>query len=90
MPTFEGNLSIVHYSRAALTMKIEPTGILFEAICDIQTEQCTARSAAPVTAVWSPPGPDTGECLSCLYEMVRRDEWQVEGARLVRHIDREE
>lgn len=69
-------------------IKVEPTGVLFVGVCDIQTEKCTARTAAPVTAVWPLPAREQiNVCRSCLDEMVRRGEWQVEGARLRRRAD---
>ena len=69
-------------------IRIEPTGVLFVGICDIQTEKCTARTAGPITAVWSVPAREqVNVCRSCLDEMVRRGEWQVEGARLRRRAD---
>lgn len=67
---------------------IEPTGVLFVGVCDIQTEKCTARTAAPLTAVWSMPAREQiNVCRSCLDEMVRRGEWHVAGARLRRSAD---
>jgi hypothetical protein len=69
-------------------IKVEPTGVLFVGVCDIQTEVCTARTAAPVTAVWTLPArTQVNVCRSCLDEMVRQGEWQVEGARLRRRAD---
>lgn len=69
-------------------IKVEPTGVLFAGVCDIQTEKCTARTTAPVTAVWSLPAREQiNVCRSCLDEMVRGGEWQVEGARLRRRAD---
>lgn len=66
-------------------INIEPTGVLFKGVCDIQTEKCTARTIAPLTAVWSPPGRvQMNICGACLEEMVRRGEWQVKGARVRR------
>lgn len=67
---------------------VEPTGVLFVGVCDIQTEKCTARTVAPVTAVWSVPAREqVNVCRACLDEMVRQGEWQVEGARLRRRAD---
>ena len=66
-------------------INIEPTGVVFTGVCDIQTEKCTARTTAPLTAVWSPPGrTQVNVCGACLQEMVRYGEWYVKGARIVR------
>jgi hypothetical protein len=64
---------------------IEPTSVVFTGVCDIQSEKCTARTTAPVTAIWSPPGrTQVNVCGACLNEMIRRGEWYVKGARLPR------
>ena len=33
-------------------MKVEPSGVVMIAECQIQTPLCTAKHPAPVTAVW--------------------------------------
>ncbi len=33
-------------------MKVEPSGVIFSGVCQIQTEKCVAT---PITAVWAPP-----------------------------------
>ena len=61
-------------------MKVEPSGVIFIGECHIQTEKCTAKTPQPVTAVWTPS--QTNVCKACLDEMLRKGEWQIEGARI--------
>jgi|SRR5882724_5163490 hypothetical protein len=69
-------------------MNIEPSGVLIVGLCEVQTEKCTARVPAPITAVWALPARrQINVCSSCLDEMVRSGEWQIEGARLKRRAD---
>jgi hypothetical protein len=69
-------------------MNIEPSGVLIVGVCEIQTEACTARTPAPITAVWALPARrQINVCSTCLDEMVRNGEWQIEGARLRRRAD---
>lgn len=69
-------------------MNIEPSGVLIVGLCSIQSEKCTARVAAPITAVWALPARrQINVCSPCLDEMVRNGEWQIEGARLKRRAD---
>ena len=64
-------------------MKIEPTGVVMMGVCQVQTDKCTARVPAPITAVWIPPGRRQMDvCGPCLEEQIRKGEWEVEGARL--------
>lgn len=67
---------------------IEPTGVVFTAVCDIQTDKCVARQAAPITAVWANPGHlQINVCRACLEEMIRQGEWHIEGARIRQRAD---
>jgi hypothetical protein len=60
---------------------IEPSGVIFSDACTIQTDRCTAREKAAVTAVWGPPGrTQINVCGSCLQEKVRIGEWKIGGA----------
>ena len=69
-------------------MKIEPTGIVLVAACDIQTEKCIARQPAPITAVWTLPGRvQVNVCRPCLEEQVRSGKWEIQGARIERRAD---
>jgi hypothetical protein len=70
-------------------MKIEPSGVILKDICEIKTDKCTAREQpGPITAVWSLPGrTQINVCRSCIDEMIRRGEWEVEGARIKRRAD---
>lgn len=63
-------------------MKVEPTAVVFVAICSVQTPDCTATAPGPVTAVWGTPRVQIDVCGACIEEMFRRGEWQIEGARL--------
>ncbi|MBI1923753.1 hypothetical protein HYR99_05835 [Candidatus Poribacteria bacterium] len=69
--------------------KIEPTGVILNDICEIKTNKCIARNEpGPITAVWSLPGrTQINVCRPCMDEMVRRGEWEVEGARIKRRAD---
>ncbi len=63
-------------------MKVEPSGVVMMGPCEIQKDVCTAKETAAITAVWSPPGrTQVNVCRECLDEMIRRGDWQVEGAR---------
>jgi hypothetical protein len=62
--------------------------VLTVGVCDIQTEKCSAKAPAPITAVWALPARrQINVCSPCLDEMIRSGEWQVEGARLRRRAD---
>ncbi|WP_420126407.1 hypothetical protein [Longimicrobium sp.] len=69
-------------------MKVQPTGIIFVAECDIQSDRCTARTSSPITAVWTTPGREqVNVCRACLEEMVRAGEWEITGARVSPRAD---
>lgn len=69
-------------------MKVQPTGIVFVAECEIQSENCTARTPNPITAVWTAPGREqVNVCRACFEEMVRAGEWEVTGARITPRAD---
>jgi hypothetical protein len=69
-------------------MKIEPTGIVLVDVCNVQTEKCTAKQPAAITAVWTLPGRlQVNVCVSCLEEQVRAGEWEIQGARIRRRVD---
>lgn len=69
-------------------MRVEPTGIIFVAQCEIQSDRCTARTPNPITAVRTVPGREQVDvCRACLEEMVRAGEWEVTGARVRPHAD---
>lgn len=66
--------------------KVEPSGVVLKGICSIQTDRCTAKNEAPVTAVWGPRGrTQINVCRASLEEKIRLGEWEVEGARLLQH-----
>ena len=66
--------------------RVEPSGVVLKGICNIKTEQCTAKEEGPITAVWGPPGrTQINVCRACLEEKMRLGEWEVEGARLREH-----
>lgn len=68
-------------------MKIEPSGVFFTGVCQIQTPVCRARQPAALTAVWGTPRVQIDVCGACLDEMIRRGEWQKPGARIRRRYD---
>lgn len=69
-------------------MNVEPSGVVIVGLCEIQTERCTAKFPAPITAVWALPARrQINVCSPCLDEMVRSGEWQIGGARLKRRAD---
>lgn len=69
-------------------MKVEPTGIIFVAECEIQSDRCTARTPSPITAVWTAPKREqVNVCRACFEEMVRAGEWEVAGARVQPRAD---
>ena len=68
-------------------MNVEPSGVVFSGVCDIQTDRCTAREWGALTAVWGPPGQtQINVCGACLDEKVRTGEWQIEGARIRQRV----
>jgi hypothetical protein len=64
-------------------MKVEPSGVVLVGECSIKSAVCTALTPAPITAVWAPPGrTQINVCRKCLDEKIRKNEWEVEGARV--------
>ncbi|MDR3557697.1 MAG: hypothetical protein P4L55_23315 [Syntrophobacteraceae bacterium] len=56
--------------------------------CEVQTDKCIAKQPAAITAVWGTPGrKQINVCRSCLDEMVRSGDWEIEGARIAKHVD---
>src|SRR2546423_12049076 len=72
-----------------MTTKIEPSGVILRDICEVKTDKCVARNEpGPITAVWSLPGrTQINVCGPCIDEMVRRGEWEIEGARIKQRAD---
>jgi hypothetical protein len=72
-----------------MTTKVEPTGVILSDICEIKSDKCIARNErGPITAVWSLPGrTQINVCQPCMDEMVRRGDWEVEGARIKQRAD---
>jgi len=69
-------------------MKIDPSGIVFIGECEIQTPFCTALEPAPVMAIWGVPVRRRFDaCGPCLEEMIRRGEWEIQGAQIPRKYD---
>jgi hypothetical protein len=69
-------------------MNVEPSGVVILGICEVQTEKCTAKVPASITAVWALPARrQINVCSPCLDEMIRSGDWQIEGARLKRRAD---
>ena len=69
-------------------MRVEPTGIVLEDICTIQTDRCIAKSPAGITAVWTLPNRvQVNVCRPCLEEQVRSGEWEIEGAKIEKRAD---
>jgi len=69
-------------------MKIEPSGVVFIGECEIQTPFCTALSPAPIMVIWGVPVRRRFDvCGPCLEEMIRRGEWEIQGAQIPRKYD---
>ena len=69
-------------------MKIEPSGVIFVGICEIQTPVCQALLPSPISAVWVPPGRrQVNVCSACLEEQVSDGEWEIPGAHVRRRFD---
>lgn len=69
-------------------MRIEPSGVIFVGICDIQTDRCMAKQPAALSAVWTTPARrQVNVCSPCLEEKVRLGEWEIQGARIHRRAD---
>src|SRR5258705_7574917 len=68
--------------------RIEPSGVVLIAVCAIRTENCVAKTAAPITAVWTLPGRvQVNVCRPCLEEQVRLGEWEIRGAKIESRAD---
>ncbi|GEM_PF-2110755 len=60
-------------------MKIEPSGVVMNGICDIQTSRCSATRPAPITAIWYFPNREqVNVCRTCLKEMIRSGQWELQ------------
>lgn len=69
-------------------MRVKATGVFFIGECEIQTEQCTAKIPAPITAVKAEPsGAQINVCRQCLEEMVRDGQWEVSGSKIRHQVD---
>src|SRR5215813_2111536 len=69
-------------------MKVEPTGVVFDGVCSIQSEKCTATNRAAITAVFGDPTRiQINTCGACLEEQVRAGEWEIRGARVRQRAD---
>lgn len=69
-------------------MQIDPSGVVLLGECSVQTPFCTARTPAPITAVWGVPGrAQINVCRACLEEMIRKGQWEVSGARVAKQRD---
>jgi hypothetical protein len=69
-------------------MRVEPSGVVFVGVCDVQTDRCVARQPSPVTAVWETPGRmQVNVCRPCLEEKVRLGEWEIQGAKITKGVD---
>jgi hypothetical protein len=69
-------------------MKIEPTGIVMIGECELQLAHCTARTPAPITAVWTGPSRrQVDVCRRCLEDMVRSGDWEIPGAKINTRVD---
>jgi hypothetical protein len=69
-------------------MLIEPSGVIFKDICEIQTDKCIARQPAALSAVWTTPGRrQVNVCAACLEEQVRLGIWEIQGARIRSRAD---
>ncbi len=66
---------------------VEPSGVVMHGVCDLQTEDCTAKAGGAITAVCGPPGQtQINVCRACLEDKMRCGEWGVEGARLRQRV----
>ncbi|MEW6129331.1 MAG: hypothetical protein AB1757_19985 [Acidobacteriota bacterium] len=69
-------------------MKVEPSGVIFNGVCEVQTDKCVARETAPITAVWTFPGRlQVNVCGACIEEQARTGEWKIQGARVLPRVD---
>jgi hypothetical protein len=69
-------------------MRIEPSGAVFIGECDIQSPFCTAKSPAPISAVFSSPHRrQINVCRACLDYMVANGEWELDHARIAEASD---
>jgi hypothetical protein len=69
-------------------MRIEPSGVVFVGICNIQTEKCVAKSPSPITAIWTSPGRmQVDVCRPCLEEQICDGKWEIQGARVTKRTD---
>jgi hypothetical protein len=69
-------------------MRIEPSGAVFIGECDIQSSRCTAKSPAPVSAVFSSPHRrQINVCRACLDYMVANGEWELDHSKIAETSD---
>ena len=69
-------------------MLVEPTGVITTGVCEIQSERCVAKTAAPITVVWTAPArKQVNVCAPCLEEMVANGEWEVAHSRIRHRYD---
>jgi hypothetical protein len=69
-------------------MKVEPTGVVIEGKCEIQSDVCQARVSGPVTILWTlPQRSQVSVCQPCLEEQVRAGEWEIAGAKVKPRLD---
>jgi hypothetical protein len=62
-------------------MNVIPTGVIFYGVCQIASENCTAKEGGVVTAVQRLPVIEqVNVCKTCLDYQVRNREWNIEGA----------
>lgn len=60
-------------------MNVKPTGIIFYGVCQIATENCSAKEGGVVTAVLDCNN-QIKVCKSCLDYQIRNRVWNIEGA----------
>jgi hypothetical protein len=63
-------------------MNVKPTGIIFYGVCQIATENCSAKEGGVVTAVLTllEANNQIKVCKSCLDYQIRNRIWNIEGA----------
>jgi hypothetical protein len=62
-------------------MNVIPTGAIFYGICQISSEQCSAKEGGAVTAIrTSPIQEQINVCKACLDYQIRNRKWHINGA----------
>lgn len=59
-------------------MNVQATGMVFVSECSVKSDVCTARTAAPITAVWELESrKQINVCRACFKKLVADGDWNT-------------